>query len=298
MNKFTGYLLAACFLGASVSLATSWEAPTFSNSVNWASHIAIGKVTKVKRIDKSKDKSGLGSFKGYADLRVEVIETLKGDLPENILVTRVDLGDPETMSSPFLPLPDELKGLNLLFFLRETKEKGSYEAYLRLAVEGEKVVNSNFIGLAGTQPLKDIRAMISELLPIQKDCPIGFWKSERTAEDDELALEACKKALRSKYDEVKWYGARRLLDRKQIPSDFIDDLTPLLEIERYRFLAFHCFAKANDMRAVPVLIKALKQYEEQPEEQKRFVDALKRLTGQDFQGDLDRWEAWWRKYKN
>jgi len=51
------------------------------------------------------------------------------------------------------------------------------------------------------------------------------------------------------------------------------------------------------IEAVPFLINALKEAETKQDRNKAFVDALKKITGQNLGKQSDRWLQWWEEYK-
>lgn len=273
------------------SYATSWGLNSFADSVYWSDAIVVGSVAGVESVSKPKD-ARVGEFLGRADLRVTVRERLKGSPPERILVRDVDLGDPTTMASPYVPLPGKLSDATLLLFLRSGERQGKYTGYARFAVQQDHVRNIAFSGLhQDVFPLGDVRAMIAQLNLIQRVCP----RDKHKVVSEKSAVAACRTALHSEYDQVVWYGARRLLDL-EIPADFVPDLLSVLEREESYFpvgyLVIQCLAKTGDERAVPALIEWLEKSPRTANDA-YVVKALKRITGEDFETS-EQWARWWR----
>jgi len=273
---------------ASPAGATSWGLNSFSDSVGWADAILI---VQVERIVSSREKEGLGKLVREVDVDVRVVERFKGRTPEQLRVTDIDMGDPQTFSSPYVPLPDDLVGRRLLVFLAPKGKEDHRKARERFLVEEDRVRHVMFDDIqADAYPLTDVRAMVAQLDLIQTACPGNRHKRTNA----QAALAACRTALHSRYDPVVWYGARRLLDLNA-PADLVDDLIPILESQkphsRVRYLLVQCLAKTGDPRAIPPLIDALRR-----DPQNRDVpEALKTLSGEDFGSDLDRWDRWWEK---
>ena len=280
----TSLVAFSIFLVVQPVWATSWGLNSFSDSVYWSDTIVIAKIKSVKQVEKGgvrqPDKLG-----GYVDVTVEILESLKGKLTGDMSVTRLALGDATLNASPYPPLPKDLVGQELFLMLRP--KGNSYEAFSRGLITDGKVVAMAFHGLREAS-LKDLRAAVAELLPIQAACPRdGF-----AVKDEKAALAACRTAILSKYPEVVWYGARRLSDRT-VPKDFVDDLAALARKEKQtypvRYLLVKCLAKTADLRAVQTLIEVLRS----DHKDIYAANALKDLTGQNFGGDVVRWQSWW-----
>lgn len=269
--------------------ATTWGLNSLGDSVYWSQAIALVRVKSIERLEKPQDKAS--KFRGFADVTVQVKECLKGTLPAEIRITKLDLGDPTLNASPAEPLPDKLIGLDLLVFVTPLGEdKSAYKAG-RGWVEDGVVKGMAFSGVR-EKPLVDMRAIITELVLVQRNCPIA----RHDVTNEAAALAACHTALHSQYPEVVWYGARRLLDRP-IPAHFVDDLAVLAHREKssfpVRYLLVRCLGKAKEKKAVPILIEILRRDEKDTYVQK----ALEELTGESYGTDLAKWRAWWNKHE-
>lgn len=273
------------FFSASAG-ATSWGLNSFGDTVYWSDVIVVAQVTEVVSTEKPIEE-GFGKPLGKADLRVLVIERLKGNSPKEILVTGVDLGDPTGNASPYMPLPKNLEDVTLLLFLRGN---GRYEGYGRFAVEDAVVQNVAFADLRGHVPLSDVRAVVAQLNLIQSVCP----RDKHKVVNEEAALAACRTALHSQYDPVIWYGARRLIDY-DVPRSFAPDLVAALEEESSYFpvayLLVQALGKAGDERGVPAVVGLMKKNPETGNDT-QTIEALKAMTGESFDTS-EQWLSWW-----
>jgi hypothetical protein len=284
-KQLTAALLALLLL--SRAQATTWGLNSLGDTVSWSVAIAVVKVKSIERVEKVARRVASHEL---ADVVVEVRQSLKGTLPAEIRILKLDLGEKSLNASPFPPLPEKLVGLELLVFLTHAEgQKAAYRANNRGWIEKGVVQGMAFSGLR-QKPLEDMRAIVSELAAIQKDCP-----GERyLVKDEAVAIAACRSAVRSKYPEVIWYGARRLLDHR-VPAELVADLLPIAQREKsshpVRYLVVRCLGKAGDKKAVPVLIEILRT---DPKDT-YVVDALEELSGQKHGADIARWEAWWKQ---
>lgn len=286
-------LLTASFV--SPAAATSYGLHAFADALHYCGVVVVAEVTEVIRVRPSKH-GVKGPHRGVADISVRVLEHLKGRLPVEVNVTALDLGDPTTMRSPYKPLPENLVGRRLLLFLNRRAMDRSYEARYRFLVEADNVHHITFGDLRHKRySLATIRAMVAQLNLIQAACP----RNKRDVRSEKAAMAACRLALYSRYAPVAWYGARRLLDR-QIPADFVPDLTPLVgrqgEVLPVTHLAVQCLAKIGDERAVPTLVEFLRR-NQQNYHGACAVKALRASTHQDFGTDVHRWESWWQAHQ-
>jgi len=295
MKPFMGLVLAALatvVVAVEPASATSWGLNSFGDEVQWTDSIVVAKVKTVKKVVQRAKAPRGGKHLGYATVTVEVLERLKGDVPDEIRVTKVDLGDPTTMVSPRLPLPANLVDQKLVLFLRG-KAGPVRECFERALLDGETIVNLA-VDDGRNLRLQDFRAMVAQLLLIQSVCPIRKQRGAKVGP----ALAACRTALHSQYRQVVRYGAARLWSY-DIPADYVSDLAEAAEREGKRSpilrLLVMCIAKIKNQSGGPALICLLRTH---PKDKDRYnhevvQKALKDLTGQDFGGDVDKWKAWW-----
>jgi hypothetical protein len=231
----------------------------------------------------------------HADVTVRVVEILKGNLTCEIRVIDLDLGDSSLQASPYRALPTELIGRRLLLLLTARKGEHDYRGYMRCLVEGDKVCDWAFgISRRDSRSLQDVRAMVAQLNLIQAACP----NDDNMVTNQDAALAGCRTALRSQYDEVVWYGLRRLMDR-DIPASFVPDLLSVLKSQEGLFpngyLVVQCLGKTNQESAVPGLIDVLRRTPRTINDG-YTVKALQAITGEEFGVNIASWENWWANH--
>lgn len=264
-------LLVLCFGTSDSANATSILLPYFGSTVRSNQHIVVARVDRVENLRPVKGGLG-GKPLGTADIAVTVVEQLKGTTPKSIRVVGIDLGDPETMDSPYLPLPEELQGQHLLLFLRRTDEKEVYRARQRFLVTAghgspgspptpalvrDIAFSNHTLYRKASYPLGKIRAMVAQLGPIQT-----AWASQKVNRKT-VALAACRTALYSEYDPVVLYGAHEL-SHLQPPKDISEDILHCLERRQQgvdvRMVLLVVLVKIHGDEAAEVLEGLLKQH--------------------------------------